>query len=257
MSKLVKSSFAKSATFNHREHADRIDQLNTQAQSARRVDVALGLYCFELKEIHLQSGQFGRWLAEHKPHLVRIHESGTPQPSRSLETAMHFAKSALEVCGYQIGDFIDLVQKQFPRTRGNCCDAGQLMLLPADKLPEDFKKLQEEIFSLVDGKSKRQLLSEFKQVDTDGKPKPGAAKGSKGCTKVMRLNAKFKTEDERLKALAANAPMVSLWLKQNCTTLGFPSLIKLAGGGEKLAQIREAITDAHLFFQNHDKGGAK
>lgn len=202
MKLIQKSAYSKLATFNHKEHAERLDELNTQAQAARRIDVALGLYCFELKEVHLVYGQFGKWLAEHKPHLARVHDNGSAQPGRSLEAAMSIAKSALEVCGYQIGDFISLLQKsQFPRVRGNCNDAGQLMLLPPEKLPEEFKKLQEEIFALVDGKSKRQLLSEFKQVDEDGKKRRGQLPGSKGLTKEMREKAAQRAEQERLNEL--------------------------------------------------------
>lgn len=195
MNKLAKKSYAKLATFNHKEHAERLDQLNTQAQAARRVDVALGLYCFELKEIHLLHGQFGRWLAEHKPNLVRQdHATGEAKASRSLETSMSIAKSALEVCGYTVMDFIALLQKQIPRARG-ISDAGQLMLLPEAKLPEEFKALRDDIFSLVDGKSQRQLLSEFKQVDDDGKAKRGRAKGCKGTTAEQHAAAR---EAERL-----------------------------------------------------------
>jgi hypothetical protein len=202
MSKLVKSSFARSATFNHKEHADRIDQLNTQAQAARRIDVALGLYCFELKEIHLQPGQFGKWLAENKPHLARQHTgSKLWQPSRSLEAAMSIARSSLEVCGYKISDYISVLSNQIPRVRG-ICESGQLMLLPEEKLPEEFQKLREEIFALVDGKSQRQLLSEFKQMDDDtGKPKRGRLKGSTGLTKEMREKAAQRAEQERLNEL--------------------------------------------------------
>ena len=214
MKALVKSSLAKSAKFNHKLHADRLEELNTQAQAARRVDVALGLYCFELKEIHLQQGQFGKWLAENLPQLAEQHSNSKLwQPSGSLETAMWMAKSALEVCGYKIGDYIELVQNQSPAVQG-ICDSGQLMLLPAAELPKEFKALRDQIFDLVDGKSQRQLRSEFKQIE-NGKVKHGRLKGTGGATKEQRAQAEELAETHRLMEVEEGMKEAIAWQLEN------------------------------------------
>lgn len=229
--KIAKASYAKSAKFDHKAHADRLDELNTQAQAARRVDVALGLYCYELKEIHLQHGMFGKWLAEHRPHLARKHAEGSWQASNSLDAAMWMAKSALEVCGYQIGDYIKLVQNQIPVMAG-ICDSAQLMLLPAAELPKEFKKLRDEIFDLVDGKSQRQLRAEFKQIE-EGQVKVGRLKGAGGkralsepeklANRQQRANLTVEAAGRELEALGTDviyaAPAAQLRLAAVCEVM--------------------------------------
>ena len=245
MSKLVKASLAKSAKFNHQEHADRLAELNSQAQAARRVDVALGLYCFELKEIHLQYGQFGKWLAEHCPTLAEQHSATKLwQPSGSLETAMWMAKSALEVCGYKIGDYIELLQSHIPCAQG-MCDSRQLMLLDAAKLPKEFQALREQIFDLVDGKSQRQLRSEFKQIE-NGKVKHGRLKGSGGATKEQRELAKVRDEEEIKTMLKAKAIEVSNWLMEYADPKGL-GMIAATPEGQKL---QDAIKYTSGFFRH-------
>jgi len=245
MKNIKRRTLAKSAKFNHQEHADRLAELNTQAQAARRVDVALGLYCFELKEIHLQYGQFGKWLAEHCPQLVEKHSTnGNPQPSGSLETAMWMAKSALEVCGYKIGDYIELLQTHFPCTQGNC-DSRHLMLLPAVKLPKEFQELREQIFDLVDGKSQRQLRAEFKQIE-DGKVKHGRLKGSGGATREQRELAKVRDEEEIITMLKAKAIEVSNWLMEYADPKGL-GMIAATPEGQKL---QDAIKYTSGFFRH-------
>jgi hypothetical protein len=250
MNKLTKSTLAKLSTFKHKEHADRLDDLNNQAQAARRVDVALGLYCFELKEIHLQSGQFGKWLAENKPHLAEKHsKSGLWQPSGSLETAMWFAKSALEVCGYKIGDYIDLIKKQIPSMQG-ILDSGQMLLIPDAKLPDEFKELRDQIFSLVDGKSQRQLRSEFKQIE-DGKVKRGRVKGQGGATKEQCELAAQRQEEERIAELEEQATETTAWLMNNsdCKHLGMIDQ-------KILRALRDALETSIGFIRRLDESQA-
>ncbi|HEX3856546.1 MAG TPA: hypothetical protein VHY30_04530 [Verrucomicrobiae bacterium] len=253
MSKVIKSSLAKTAKFDHRAHADKLEELNTQAQSARRVDVALGLFCFELKEIHLQYGQFGKWLAEHRPNLARQDKEGNWKPSGSLESAMWMAKSALEVCGYKIGDYIELVQKQFPCAHGNC-DASQLMLLPAAKLPQEFKKLRDEIFELVDGKSQRQLRQEFKQVDSNGNPKRGRVKGSNGNPKHIRDAGISANERHELEILKLKTDEVTDFLIANINFEKIAKLDEIAGGAASLKKFCDAIDHSHQFLTSLQKG---
>ena len=247
--KLTKASLAKSAKFDHKQHADRLADLNTQAQAARRIDVALGLYCFELKEIHLQYGQFGKWLAEHRPELARQHGSGNWQPSGSLDTAMWMAKSALEVCGYKIGDYIELVQNHFPCVHGKS-DSAQLMLLPAAELPKEFKKLRDEIFDLVDGKSQRQLRAEFKQIE-NGKVKLGRVKGQGGASKEQRANAEELERQERITERTLKAQEIAEWLTEMSDDAGLGEII----GTEELAALDKAMETARGYIKHH--GGGK
>lgn len=244
-----KSDFAKVKNFNHREHADRLDELNTQAQAARRVDVALGLYCFELKEIYLQPKTFGRWLAENRPHLAEKNNAGCWTPSKSLETAMYLAKSALENCNYKIGDYIELLEKRMSHA-GDIRDSRQLMLLPDAKLPEEFKELREQIFALVDGKSQRQLISEFRQVE-DGKVKRGRLKNSPGCTKEMRANAEELERQERITEKTLRAQEIADWLMEMSDDKGFGEIV----GTAELGALDKAMETARGYIKR--VGGVK
>ena len=125
---------------------------------------------------------------------------------------MWLAKSALEVCGYKIGDYIELVSSSLA-VQGNC-DSRQLMLLPAAELPKGFKKLRDDIFNLVDGKSQRQLRSEFRQIE-DGRVKRGRLKGQGGATKEQRAQAEELAETHRLLEIENQATETITWLLEN------------------------------------------
>lgn len=256
MKDLVKSSFARSAKFNHKEHADRLVELNGNAQQARRIDVALGLYCFELKEIHIQPKQFGKWLSENCPNLAEKHSTtGLFQPSGSLETAMWLAKSALEVCGYQIGDYIELLTKDSNPLQQGIRDSRQLMLLPAAKLPKEFQELREQIFALVDGKSQRQLRSEFRQIE-DGKVKRGRLKGQGGATKEQRANAAELEAQERITEKKLKAEEIANWLTEMADDAGLGEI----AGTPELAALDKAMETARGYikvFAHGHQGGAK
>lgn len=193
-------------------------EIHSQFLDSTKKAVWLGIFLNEIKERGKQDGsiphgEFGPFLKKHFPEVTW----------RQITTYMQIGRNVCEKGKFQIGNYFQFAAN--------------------GDLPPEIEKM-------IEGKSQKdlQLCLDLKQVDDEGKPQRGQKKGSAGLTKKMRLDAKFKSEAARMEALALNVPQVSLWLKKNCNALGFPQLPK-----DKLEQIREAITDTHLFFVNLDK----
>lgn len=205
---------------------ENFEKINAAFLDSTKRAVWLGLFLLNIKQRgkedkSIPHGFFKDWCKANVPEISFT----------QLNVYMLLARGVCEKGKFEISNF-DAFQKN-----------GNRFFVPGELPPP--------ILKLVEGKTQNQLLLDFKQVEEDGdelRVKHGRLKGSSGLTKKMRLDAKFKSEDQRMKALAVNVPQVALWLKRNCNALGFLNLPK-----DKLTQIREAVTDAHLFFQNLDK----
>jgi hypothetical protein len=162
--------------FDDQMHADRLEEMNIATQQGRRAEVALGLYCYEIKD-YLNHSEFGPWLAKWKPNLARKHsKSKCWQPNYSLDSAMRMAKSAVESTGATITAFLESVKSSNPRVSG-ISHCGELLLL--NDVPKPLAALRESICEKIDGKSKYQIISAFKQVDDFADGSTGVKRGRK------------------------------------------------------------------------------
>ena len=212
-------------------------EIDALEMTARKRRAYLGLKFHYVKEKgklddSIPHGQFEGWMAVNCPAI----------PERTKQRYMKEAESVCESMGWQIG--------QIGRF-----DTPPHKLLELPDVPAKDRKAQQLLLELVEARGKFQPVTEYKQLDKDGSPKRGQLKGSKGCTKEMRLKAKYANEQERLTALELNAGLFISWLKENLNLNGFPRMDEATGGKQTLEDFREAIKEAHLFFQNFEKGG--
>lgn len=133
--------------FNDGAAAERLRELYDDAQNGMRRVIALGMYCFELQESNLKHGEFGPWVEKHCPQISY----------RSIRNYMQLTKGVLDACGVQIGSALPI------------CHGGEILLLPDAQIPDESRKLRGQICELIDGKTQRQLLLEFKS-DKTAKP---------------------------------------------------------------------------------------
>ena len=217
--------FSKVATFDHAAAVSQLKTLHTEAQIGLRKVVALGLFCFELKEVHLKHGQFGPWLQECAPELCKLHsKSKAPHPSSVLARSMSLTEGVLKAVGGSVrGALAKLNPHQtglsYP-PQGGICHGGELLLLSNDQVPEAAKQLHGKICSMIDGKTAKQLFFEFKQAEEDSqgntKPKVGRLKGQGGATKDQRAaKAATDAQAEKLELELAAKDLCKL-IKTNC-----------------------------------------
>jgi hypothetical protein len=223
--------------------AQKLRELLKDADDGFRRVVKVGLY-IEWIAANLPQGQFLPWLRAHCEDVpyVTIHRWRT------------MAKNLCEWAGLKLSNLDNLP-----------VPAEKLLDLPPADLPPEIARAREKMEEVLDSaRTPKQLFLDigFKQgeLGPDGYPRArvGQMKGSKGCTKKMRLDAKALNDQERLTAAVANVPAICLWLKKNCNLNGFPRFDEVAGGRQAHAQIREAVEDAAAFFRDFDretKGG--
>lgn len=136
------------STGHDQADATQLKELHTAAQNGLRRVMALGLFCFAVKE-RLPHGQFGAWL-----------ESNCPEISvSSLKAHMQLTMSVLETCGFP-------TLKEFEKASTLAISKSSELLLLTDaevKKPE-LQEIRQKIFDVIDGKSARQLMLEFKSV---------------------------------------------------------------------------------------------
>lgn len=188
----------------------------TEAQTGLRRVVAFGLLAWEVKENKLKPGQFGTWMAAHCPSLTRIDSAtGKPKPSSSLTSYMNLTKSVLESVGLPVNKYLNHISNS---QQLGICHSGKYLLLPDKKLSPEALELKGKICELVDGKTAKQLFSEFKQAEeyAEGnlRVKHGRLKGQGGATAAHRESAQQRSEQDRLEALDLEATKTAEWLLQ-------------------------------------------
>lgn len=122
-----------------------INQLYREAQNGLRRVVSFGIYCFHVKN-RLPHGQFERWIEANCPNISY----------RSSRQYMQMTAGALEHCGINVSTFLQ---------NGSAlpfCHPGEFMTAEEKCVPEGMRALRAKIFELIDGKSTRQLLLEFR-----------------------------------------------------------------------------------------------
>jgi hypothetical protein len=187
------------------------------AQNGMRRIMALGLFAWEIKEQHLNRGEFGPWLAAYAPALARTDaKTGKTKASSALSSYMGMAKDVLESHKFTIKKYLGLISNS--HARGNC-RGGNFLLLPDAEVPKEIRPLHNKICSSVDGKTKRQIMLGFKQVEDDGdgnlKVKRGRRKGEGGASKEQREQAAGRDEKDRLEAIKLEATNFVGWINQN------------------------------------------
>lgn len=153
-------------TFNDTAAATRLVELYDEARNGLRRVVALGLFCFEIKA-HIKHGEFQQWLKEHCADVG----------FKSLEAYMTLTKNVLEGCGCQISSALGI------------CQGGEILLLPDAEVPTESRKLRSQICDIIDGKTQRQLMLEFKAEKQPAKHHPRKP-----------VNAQEEAEEERAAA---------------------------------------------------------
>lgn len=122
-----------------------INQLYREAQNGLRRVVSFGIYCFHVKN-RLPHGQFERWIETNCPNVSH----------RSSRQYMQMTAGALEHCGIKISTLLE---------NGSAlpfCHPGEFMTMDEGRVPEEIRPLRAKICELIDGKSSRQLLLEFR-----------------------------------------------------------------------------------------------
>lgn len=229
-----------------KDAAKQLTKLFTDAQTGMRRIVALGLFAWELKESRLKHGQFGPWLAAHCPKLVRTDAATTKaKPSAALSSYMELTKGVLENVGFTIEKYLAHISNSHEM---GICHGGKYLLLADKKLPKEVLPLKEKICDLIDGKTKKQLFSEFKQAEEDStgkaKPKRGNLSG-RGCTREDRANAAAIAEQEEITALNLESENLTMRLLELSGPKGIGRF-----NDSNLDEFWKAIQTAHNFTRD-------
>jgi phosphoribosylcarboxyaminoimidazole (NCAIR) mutase len=242
------------------EAAERLGKMFDDAQTGMRRIIALGMFAWELKQGQLKHGEFGAWLAAHKPELATAHsKTGAPMASRALQGHMVITRDVLAEAGFPT---IKAYLGGFAKSASNAdLDGGRFLLIEDKKVPQELKPLRDKICAMVDGKTAKQLNLQYSRSDEDedeevAKPKRGALPGSKGLTKEMREKAALKKEQERINELEVEIIEETGWLDEitDAKNLGMMPDKVLRKFAER-AQAAAAFATATL--EARKAGGAK
>jgi len=204
------SNFAKNPHFDHKAAAEKFGQLHHEAQTGLRRVVAFGLFCFEMQEVHLKQGQFGRWLAQYHPECAKQKkDTDWWEASSALNSWMKLTKDTLEAVGLD-------VNKYLAQVNSFRVGSGDLLLLPDNKVPKAARPLREEICNVLDGKTARQLMLEFKQMDEEGQVKRGRLKGCKGTTREQREAARERERQQQIADASDSAEELARFIGEQC-----------------------------------------
>jgi hypothetical protein len=168
-------------TFNDTVAAERLQFLYEEARIGLRRVVALGLFCFEIKA-HIKHGEFQEWLQTHCAGVG----------FKSLEAYMTLTKNVLEGCGHQISSALGI------------CQGGEILLLADAEVPKESRKLRDQIFDLIDGKTQRQLMLEFKSDRQPAQHHPRKPVDAKAEAEATRATA-----EEWIKGLIGSLRMLA------------------------------------------------
>lgn len=249
MSKAITSNLAKDPKFDHEAALEKFDALHSGSQNALRRVIAFGLFCWELKELHLKHGQFGRWLAERRPHLARLDsKTGQPKASNALNSTMHITKGVLTAVGFTVAQYLEKANS----LQGGICHGGEILLVADKDVPASAKALREKLCSVIDGKTKRQLTFEFAQIEEDEEgnqvKKRGREKGCKGTTKEQRQAAREREEQERIDEIEISSGEYRKWMEKHGDAKG----VGLISAGE-FKKLRATVEWFHGVLEQLQK----
>lgn len=232
--------------------AKQLNKLFLDAQLGMRRIVALGLFAWEIKESKLKKNQFGEWLAAHCPKLARVDsKTGKSKPSAALSSYMSLTRGVLENVGFTVEKYLKHISSDSHAV--GICRGGKYLLLPDSKLPAGVKELKGKICELVDGKTKHQLFTEFKQAEENEagelKPKRGRLKGQGGATKLQREAAQLSEEQARIEQVEIRAVETSEWLLEaaddkHIGLISDAALVQLIRSTETALHYMRTLADA-------------
>ena len=222
--------------------ATKLRELLKDADDGFRRVVKVGLY-IEWIAANLPHGQLMSWLEAHAPDVSQ----------RSIYNWRSLAKNLCEWSGLKFASLANMPMS-----------ADKLLDCPVKDLSPALQKVRGKMDeALGESHSAKQLFLHlgFKQSEIDSstgypKAKRGQAKGSKGCTKEMRLKAQYASEAERLEALKLWTENAVMNITDNLHLKGFALLDEVKGGKKILEDFTEVIADAHSFLQNLKKSRA-
>jgi hypothetical protein len=221
---------------NDKEAAAQLKAFFAEAQNGMRRVVALGMFCYHLKE-QLKHGQFQPWLAAACPDISY----------RSLASYMRLTRSVLEACGIKT---IAAFSKKLRALHFS--NGSEILLLPDADVPAEAKPLREKICSLIDGKSARQLFLEFKQTDEDeDKPKRGRLKGHGGASKEQRAKAAALEAQAQITADELDAVDFAKWIDKVADLSRLPMI-----DDKVWRQFSERVEYLHTFIRQVNESRA-
>jgi hypothetical protein len=141
---------AASATDDDCQAAQTLRRLAAESPADLRKTVALGLAAWELKELRLQHGEWGVWLADHVPTLCRPDSAtGKPKAVTRLLQHMELAKNVLACAGFPSLEeyFATIAELNEP----NVCAGARYLLLPETQVPPAVRPLRRRLRTLLDG----------------------------------------------------------------------------------------------------------
>ncbi len=205
-----------------KQEAKQITKLYQDAQNGMRRVVALGLYCHQVKE-NLPHGEFAKW----------IEANCNDVSYQSVRAYMLLASNVLEASGLQIASVLTI------------CQGGKALLLPDKKVPADAKSVVSKICDMIDGKSQRQLMVEFREEEAEASATPSAGKRkfhpAKPKSAEEIVDAQTLAAVERVQAIIAD-------LQQYVTT---------DDTGKLPDDVKRAALDASVEFSNHLRAALK
>lgn len=217
--------------------ATKLRELLKDADDGFRRVVKAGLY-IEWIAANLPHGQFLHWLDAHASDV----------PQRVVYRWRTMAKNLCEWSGLKFANLANLT-----------VPAENLLTLPVTDLPKNMQAARTKMDEVLDSaRTPKQLFLDigFKQGELGADGYPRAKRGNKsgkGCTKAMRMQAKYANDQERLIAMEINAGIFITWVKENLTLNGFPRMDEAPGGKKTLLAFKAAIKEAHLFFVNLER----
>lgn len=230
------------------------------AQNGLRRVVAFGLYAWQVKLLKLKHGQFGAWV---EGNYAGDGAGDNGCSYRSVRAHMQMTESALHACG--IKNVKNFLSNQIGNALPNS-HCGEFLLLPDSKIPDKIKPLREKIFSIIDGKSARQLFAEFKQTDEDGsdfpKPKRGRRKGEGGNSAEHLAKVRAAEEKARIEAIELESEDFCKWIDEHCDEKGLglindKAFETLCDRAELLWNFCRQLRDARRPGRVGQKGGAR
>ena len=156
-----------------------LDGLIGEAESGLKRIVMCGLYILSVQE-DLPHGSFEKWYSTYLPHRNK----------RSIQRWKKAALNVMEICGYKVTESKWLKN-----------DTVSLLTLPAP--------VEKKITEVVEGKTMKQLMFEFKELDDNGLPlkryhetkKDGTPRADRRTAEEMLIDEAAMDGENRLKQL--------------------------------------------------------
>lgn len=183
---------------NDEKVAAKLDELVIDANEGLRRIIRAG-FLLERIAADLKHGEFKPWIEAHCKASSRASIFGWRLLARNIMETVKLSKSLMLDFSLPMED---------------------MLALPPAEVPKEQKEIRAKIDALIEGKSARQLFSEFKQTDgpdADGnmKSRRGRLKGQGGATAAQRAKAKAAQEASEIAGMESWADDVIEYITQH------------------------------------------